>query len=226
MTVGSQIIALGGGGFSMEPRNLALDRYVLEQARGSTPRVLFVPTASGDADGYIARFYTAFTGLPCRPQHLPLFRTRGVLRDIVLAHDVVYVGGGNTKSMLAIWREWELPAIFREAWAAGVVLAGLSAGAICWFEEGVTDSIPGALAPLSGLGLLAGSCCPHYDGESQRRPGFARLLQEGRVRAGLALDDGAAAHFVDGVLHRVVSSRAKATAYRVERAPNGAGVTE
>jgi peptidase E len=131
-----QIIALGGGGFSMEPKNLTLDRYVLVQARTPEPAIAFVPTASGDAESYIVHFYTAFSQLPCRPSHLPLFRRTPDLRAYLLTQDVIYVGGGNTKSMLAVWRDWELPALLREAWASGIILAGISAGAICWFEQG------------------------------------------------------------------------------------------
>src|SRR5262245_48042145 len=118
----------------MEPKNLPLDQYVLAQARTSVPSIAFVPTASGDADASIVRFYTAFAGLACRPSHLALFRRTPDLRAYLLAQDVIYVGGGNTKSMLAVWRDWELPELLREAWASGIVLAGTSAGAICWFE--------------------------------------------------------------------------------------------
>ena len=200
----------------MEPENLTLDRYVLAQARRPEPTVTFVPTASGDADSYIVRFYTAFAGLPCRPSHLPLFRRTPDLRTYVLTQDVIYVGGGNTKSMLAVWRDWDLPALLREAWVSGIVLAGISAGAICWFEQGVTDSVAGALRPLQCLGFLPGSCCPHYDGEAARRPTFHQLLYTGEITPGFAIDDGAAMHFVDTDVHRVVASRRGATAYRVQ----------
>lgn len=211
-----QIIALGGGGFSMEPDNLTLDRYVLAQARTAEPAVAFVPTASGDADPYIVEFYKAFTGLHCRPSHLSFFRRTPDLRAYLLAQDVIYVGGGNTKSMLAIWREWGLPDLLQEAWAAGIVLAGVSAGAICWFEQGVTDSFADRLRPLSCLGFLPGSCCPHYDGEAERRPTYHQLLQTGEIAAGFAIDDGAAIHFVNREVRGVVASRPGATAYRVQ----------
>jgi peptidase E len=216
-----QIIALGGGGFSMEPENLALDEYVLRQARAPRPAVAFVPTASGDAESYIASFYRAFSGLPCRPSYLSLFSRTPDLREYLLAQDVIYVGGGNTKSLLGVWREWGLPEVLREAWAAGVVLAGVSAGAVCWFEQGLSDAYAEALRPLRSLGFLAGSCCPHYDGEAERRPTYHELLKTGEVLPGLAIDDGAAVHFVGDEIHRVVASRPGATAYRV-RAENGA----
>jgi dipeptidase E len=210
-----QIIALGGGGFSMEPENLALDRYILTQARVSEPAVAFVPTASGESDNYIVRFYTAYLGLPCRPSHLAFFRRTPDLRSYLLAQDVIYVGGGNTKSMLAVWREWGVPELLREAWESGIVLAGISAGAICWFEQGVTDSFADQLRVIDCLGFLPGSCCPHYSGEADRRPAFHRLLRHGEIAPGLAIDDGAGIHFTDHQVYRVVASRRGATAYRV-----------
>lgn len=210
------IIALGGGGFSMEPHNLTLDRYVLAQARSAEPAVAFIPTATGDADSYVVSFYTAFTTLRCRPSHLSFFSRTPDLRAYLLAQDVIYVGGGNTKSMLAVWRDWGLPEILREAWTAGIVLAGVSAGAICWFEQGITDSFADKLRPLPCLGFLAGSCCPHYDGEAERRPTYHQLLQTGAISAGFAIDDGAALHFVDNNVRGVVASRPGVTAYRVQ----------
>lgn len=215
MSVPRQIIALGGGGFSMEPDNLTLDRYVLAQAHVENPAVAFIPTASGDSEGYILRFYAAFSGLGCRPSHLQLFSRTPDLRAYLLSQDVVYVGGGNTKSMLGVWREWGLPEILREACEAGVILAGLSAGAICWFEQGLTDSFAGDLRPLQALGFLPGSCVPHYNGEASRRPTYHRLLKSGEMRPGLAIDDSAAVHFVNGGVHRVVTSRQGVTAYQV-----------
>jgi peptidase E len=216
-----RIVAMGGGGFSMEPENPALDRHVLALTGVPRPKVAFVPTASGDADGYVTRFYDAFKPLDCEPSHLGLFRrTIGDLREFVLAQDVVYVGGGNTLNMLSLWRLHGLDAVFREAWERGVVLAGLSAGALCWFEEGVTDSL-GPLAPIPALGLLPGSLCVHYDGEADRRPTFHALLAEGKLGAGYAADDGAALCFEGTALREVVTSRPAARAYRVELGPEG-----
>jgi dipeptidase E len=220
-----RLVAIGGGGFSMEPANPLLDEFVLSLARSSPPRVCFLPTASGDAEGYVARFYRAFSALDCRPTDLQLFnRTIDELEPFVLAQDVVYVGGGNTASMLAVWRAHRLDGLLARAWAAGVVLCGVSAGMNCWFAQSVTDSFgTGKLAPLSdGLGLLPGSCCPHYDGEEQRRPAFHRLIGSGELSGGWAADDGAALVFFGTSLHEVVSSRASAAAYRVEKADAGA----
>src|SRR5262245_43734347 len=124
----------------MEPENLALDGYVLAPARVPQPAVAFLPSAGGDSANYVVRFYVAYQWLSCRPSHLSLFRRTPDVRSYLLAQDVIYVGGGNTKSMLAVWRDWALPEVLREAWESGIVLAGISAGAICWFEQGVTDS--------------------------------------------------------------------------------------
>jgi peptidase E len=221
------IVALGGGGFSMEPDNPLLDDYVLTLARSPRPRVCFVPTASGDSESYCLRFYEAFAPRNCLPTHLPLFKRRNAdLRALVLSQDVIYVGGGNTANLLAIWRMHGLDAILGDALAQSVVLCGISAGSLCWFEGGTTDSFGPALAPLrDGLGFLPGSNSPHYDGEAQRRPTYHRLVADGSLPPGYAADDGCALHFVDGRLHRCVSSRANAGAYRVERRGNAAEET-
>ena len=200
----------------MEPGNPRLDRFVLSLAGKDEPRVLFLSPA-GD-DGYALRFYEGFAGFACRPGHLNLFRqSTADLRGLVLEQDVIYVGGGNTRSMLALWREWGLPEILREAHEGGAVLAGLSAGAICWFEWGLTDSVPGTLVPLACTGLLGGSCAPHYDGESERRPSYQRLVAAGELPGGYGIDDSAALHFVSGELVEAVCSVPGRSAWRVER---------
>ncbi len=216
-TAKRHIIAIGGGGFSQETKNPAMELYILKHARRPNPSVCFVPAASGDAATYIAKFYATFAKHRCRPTHLPLFDRTPELGDLLMAQDVIYVGGGNTKSMLAVWSDWELPKLLRQAWNAGTVLAGISAGAICWFEQGVTDSWADRLAPLRCLGWLPGACCPHYDGEPERRPAVRDLVMKGRLSETLALDDGTAAHFVGRRLSQLVSSRATAGSYRVRR---------
>jgi peptidase E len=221
-----QIVAMGGGGFSMEETPL-LDDYVLRLTGQDRPRVCFVPTAAGDADNYLARFYRSFNADRCRASDLALFtRTIQDLRAFLLTQDVIYVGGGNTANMLAVWRVHGVDAILRGAWEAGIVLCGLSAGGLCWFEGGVTDSFGPPLAPLrDGLGFLTGSFCPHYDGEAQRRPTYQRLVAEGQIAAGYAADDGVGLHFVGADLAAVVSSRPNARAYRVERGGDAAEET-
>ncbi|RNA66602.1 peptidase E [Alteribacter keqinensis] len=209
-----QIIAMGGGGFSMEPNNPLLDNYILKQALSDKPKVCFVPTASGDAEGYIERFYKSFMKLNCEPSHLSLFKPPAEdLKAFILDKDIVYVGGGNTKNLLALWKEWGLEQILHEAWEKGVILVGLSAGSICWFEEGVTDSFGSKLAPLKCLGFLKGSNCPHYDGEAERQPAYRHFVDSEQIKGGYATDDGVALHFIGKDLHRVVSSRRNARAY-------------
>lgn len=211
------IIAMGGGGFSMEPDNLALDRYVLAQTHATRPKVCFIPTASGDSETYTLNFYKAFSTLPCQPTYLSLFNLPTAdLGGFLLEQDVIYVGGGNTRSMLALWREWGLDAILRQAYDAGIVLAGVSAGANCWFEQCSTDSVPGELRVLDCLGFVHGSFCPHYDGEANRRPSLHRLLTTQQIMSGYAADDGAAVHVVNGQLQRAISSRPTAQVYRVQ----------
>jgi peptidase E len=213
-----QIVAIGGGGLSIEPDNLQLEQYILKLANKEKPKICFVPTASGDAQSYIDRFDTSFAQLPCTPSHLLLFRLQTAdLRSFILEQDIIYVGGGNTKNLLALWKEWGLDGIIREAWERGIILAGWSAGSICWFEEGVTDSIPGELTVLPCLGFLKGSNCPHYDGEPERKPSYHRLLSEGLISEGYAADDGVALHFLGTRLERILSSRPYAKAYRLEK---------
>ena len=208
---------MGGGGFSMEPENPLLDDWILALSGRGRPSVCFLPTASGDAEGYIENFYAAFTPRDCTATHLSLFRrTVSDLRAFVLAQDLLYVGGGNTANMMAIWRVHGLDSVLREAWEAGVILAGLSAGSLCWFSSGVTDSFGEGLAPLrDGLGLLPSSHCPHYDGEALRRPRYQELIRAGVLPSGLAADDGVALRFAGTELAEVVSSRPSARGWRV-----------
>ena len=211
-----QIIALGGGGFSMEPDNPLLDLYILKQAKKTKPQICFIPTASGDSDNYISRYYNFFNQQNCNPSHLSLFEppTRD-LESFILEKDIVYVGGGNTKNLLALWKEWGLDDILRKAWNQGVILAGLSAGSICWFEEGVTDSFGDGLEPIKCLGFLKGSNCPHYDGEIERKPAYHKLIESKKIQSGVATDDGVAIHYKEQGISKIVSSRPNAKAYRV-----------
>jgi len=214
-----QIIAMGGGGFSMEPDNPLLDDFILSRARAARPRVCFLPTASGDAAPYVVSFYRAFARRECIATDLTLFGARHPadtrsLEQFVLEQDILYVGGGNTANLLALWRVHGLDRLLRTAWQNGTILCGLSAGMICWFACGVTDSF-GALAPLhDGLALLPFSACPHYDGEVERRPRYQELVAGG-LMPGYAADDGAALCFTGQTLTEVVTSRPNAACYHV-----------
>jgi peptidase E len=219
MAVTRHIVAMGGGGFSEEPDNPLLDDYVLALVGKDRPKICFLPTASGDAEGYIERFREAFPKERARASVFTLFTNPrvGDFRDFLLDQDVIYVGGGSTVNMLAVWAIHGIDRILREAWEGGVVLAGLSAGMNCWFQSSVTDSMGGAATALkAGLEFLEGSACPHYDSELERRPAFHELVGEGELPPGIAADDGAAFHFVGTEIEEIVSSRPTAYGYRVE----------
>ena len=137
------------------------------------------------------------------------------MREFVLDKDIFYVGGGNTRNLMVLWKEWSLDQYLLEAWNNGAIMAGLSAGSICWFEKGLTDSVTGKLLPLDCLGFLPNSNCPHFDSEPQRRPEYHKAILNGSMMKGIACDDGVAAHFVDGELECCVSSLPNAKAYYV-----------
>jgi dipeptidase E len=212
------IFAMGGGGFTMEPTNPLLDDYVLTLARAKEPRILFLPTASGDTTTQINAFYARFGGRACLPRYVSLFRLGDLerpLEEIVLEQDIVYVGGGSMRNLLAIWRAHRLDEILIDAWRHGTVLAGISAGAMCWFEGGVTCS-SGTPEPMAGLGLLEGSLTVHADGEPERLPVWLSSLRSGELPGGWAADDGVGLLFRGDTLERVVSSRPGAGAQRVD----------
>ncbi|MEZ5041713.1 MAG: peptidase E [Saprospiraceae bacterium] len=214
-----QIIALGGGGFSMEPDNPLLDDYILKQTGKTKPKVCFIGTASGDAEGYILRFYEAFQKKDCTPSHLSLFQGHtDQIEAFILAQDLLYVGGGNTRNLIVLWKEWGLDRMIRKAYESGTVLAGISAGSICWFEQGLTDSIPNQLNTLNCLGFLKGSNCPHFDGEPARQSSYKSKILAGEMLGGIACDDSVGLHFVDETLMTIISSRPDAAAYRITEA--------
>ncbi len=220
MTHPRQIVAFGGGGFSMEAGNPLLDDHVLGLAAatgGARPKVCFLPTASGDADHYVVRFYRHFAASRCEPSHVSLFRRdcgTDDLRGHLLDQDLVYVGGGSVTCLMGVLRAHRLDEALRAAWEAGVVLCGLSAGSLCWFKEAMTG-YHGHSRPIEGLGLIPASNAVHYDKEQARRPAYHDAIAGG-MPGGYAVDDGAALHFVGESLARVVSSRPVAKAYRVD----------
>ncbi len=212
------ILAMGGGGFTMEPDNPLLDDFVLSLAGCEEPRILFLPTASGEASAPINAFRGRFAGRPCVPEHLSLFRLRESsrsLRQVVLEQDIVYVGGGSMRNLLALWHAHGLDRLLVEAWRGGIVLAGLSAGAMCWFDAGITRS-SGPPEALPGLGLLEGSLSVHADGEPERLPVWLARVRDGSIPGGWALDDGVGLLFRGLGLDRVVSSRPGAGAERAD----------
>ena len=210
-----QIIAMGGSGFSMESTH-TLDQYILETS-AKKPRICFLGTASGDSESYIVRFYKRFSQTDCYPTHLELFRREVKdLNKFLESQDIIYVGGGNTANMLTIWKLHGVDIALKNALHKGTILAGLSAGSICWFDEGITDSFGKSLEPYKGLGFISGSHSPHYDSEVNRRPIYHELIRNHSITAGIAADDGVALHYINGDFHKAVSSRPEAFAYRVE----------
>jgi peptidase E len=214
------ILAMGGGGFTMEPTNPLLDDFILSlvPAHIKAPRILFLPTASGDPNAQINAFQARFAGRACVPEHLSLFHLREErrsLKDTMLGQDIIYAGGGSMRNLLAIWRAHGLDELLIEAWRRGTVLAGLSAGAMCWFEGGITRAI-GEPEPLAGLGLLKGSLTVHADGEPERLPAWLAAVRSGVLPGGWAVDDGVGLLFRGEQLVRVVSSRPGAGAQRVD----------
>jgi len=221
------IIAMGGGGFSMEPDNPRLDRYIINQSEQLRPKICFLPTASGDSEEYIQKFYTFFQEEDCEPTHLSLLKPEVADKEtFLLSQDIIYVGGGNTRNLMALWKEWELDRILEKAWKNGTILAGISAGSICWFDEGPTDSVPGEVTKVKGLGFLHGSTCPHYDNPEESGEMYRHYVANEELSAGYAMDDGAAIHFVGTDIHKAISSRPEAKAYHVSKGENGQDVNE
>ena len=210
-----QIIAIGGGGFGRNPKNLDIESYILDNARVSMPKICFIPTATGEDKSYTVNFYGAFSKLHCNPSHLEFFSRTPDLNSLILDQDIIFVGGGNTKSMLAVWNEWGLPNLLRQAYINGAVLAGVSAGAICWFNKGVTDSWANSLKIMTCLGFVDGNCCPHYDEEKERRPAVHEFLKNGSLEHCYAIEGGCAIHCVDGEIQTAVSFVPNKKAYSV-----------
>lgn len=201
-----------------------LVKYAMELSGQKRPKLCVLNTANGDDQSAYLRFYDRLAETPARVRHLALFPMPNVPdpEDFLLSQDIIFVGGGSVANMLAVWRVHGIDEIVRKAWQAGIIMAGSSAGGICWFAGGTTDSFGVRLRPFTdGLAMLAGSFCPHYNSEAERRPLYQRLVAEGSLPGGLACDDGAAAHFIDDTLAEVVCDRPGATAYRVD--PDGSG---
>jgi peptidase E len=221
------ILAIGGigvGGGHGDDLPPLIGHALALAGAGSAPRVCVLNTGVGDDPAAYLRQYARFSRHGARVSHLQLFPMPNVAdpEDQLLSADVIFVGGGSVANLVAVWRVHGVDQYLRRAWESGVVLAGVSAGAICWFDGGTTDSFGPELRPFTaGLGLLRGSYCPHYSGEPTRRPAFQSLVGSEILAAGIACDDGAAAHFVGPDLAEVVADGAGVTGYLVE--PDGSG---
>ena len=218
------VLAIGGG--MLMPREaIPLQvKYAMELSGQERPKLCVINTAVGDDPNAYLRFYDRLAETPARVRHLALFPMPNVSdpEDFLMSQDAIFVGGGSVANMVAVWRVHGLDRVMRQAWERGIVLAGVSAGALCWFEGGTTDSFGPALRPFTaGLALLAGSYCPHYSSEPGRRPLYESLVAAGSLPGGIACDDGTAAHFADDTLAEIVADRPGAFGYRVEH--DGAG---
>ena len=211
-----QIIAIGGGGFGRSPGEGVIEKYILDQSDKEKPRICFIPTATGDNEAYKVNYYSTFSKLNCSPVHLDFFKRTPDLEELIKHQDIIFVGGGNTKSMLAVWKDWGLDLILKEAYERGVIMCGVSAGAICWFEEGVTDSWSEELKVMDCLGFVKGACCPHYDEEPQRRPSLSKFLTEGVIQSCHAMDGGCALHIENEQEYKAVVFAKDKNAYFVD----------
>ena len=204
MSEKGHIIAIGGGGFGRNPNHRKIEKYILELTGKEKPNVVFFPTASAENQDYIIKFYKCFTKMNCEPSHVTFFQRTPRLDSIINKADVIYVGGGNTKSMLAVWQEWKLDKLLLKAYNNGKILCGVSAGAICWFEQGITDSWASNLNVMDCLGFLPEMACPHYQEEKDRKPDVHKMLKQGKCGSGWAIDGGAAIHFKNGKYYKSI----------------------
>ena len=194
-----QIVAIGGGGFGRSIGDLKIERYIKKISSKENPQICFIPTATGDDSNYIDKFYDAFNFLDCKTSHIDFFKRTIDLEKHVMNQDIIFVGGGNTKSMLAVWREWGLDKILLKAYKQGIIMSGVSAGAICWFEKGITDSWKDHQAILPCLGFVNGVCCPHYDEEPERIPFVKEILEDKRISECMAIEGFCALHLIDDI---------------------------
>jgi aminopeptidase N len=189
-----QIIAIGGGGFGRNPGDGVIEQYILDQTGKEKPNICFIPTATGDNEAYKVNYYSTFSKLDCNPIHLDFFKRTPDLEQLIPQQDAIFVGGGNTKSMLAVWKDWNLDKLLKEAYEKGVVMSGVSAGANCWFERAVVDSWEEDLRVIDCMGFIKGICCPHYDEEPQRRPAVKTFLENGIIDSCYSVEGNCALH--------------------------------
>ena len=215
-----QVIAIGGGGFGRTQESNLIEQYILDQTTKENPNICFIPTATGDLDSYIVNFYTVFSKLKCHPTHISFFKRTINLEEHILKQDAIFVGGGNTKSMLAVWKEWDLDKILKRAYEQGLVMSGVSAGAICWFENGLTDSWASELKMMKCMNFIPGNCAPHYNEEPTRRQATKKLLQNKSIDFMYAIEGGAALHFINEEPKSTIRFNKNKHAYKVTMEEN------
>ena len=211
------IIAIGGGGFGRNPGEGVIEEYILKQTRKKKPNICFIPTATGDNDAYKVNYYETFSKLACNPTHLDFFKRTPDLKKLISNQDAIFVGGGNTKSMLAVWREWQLDKLLKKAYRAGTIMSGVSAGAICWFQNGITDSWSSNLKVIPCMKLIKGCCCPHYDEEPERRPSLSNFISNDKISDCYAIDGGCALHLINDQVFKAVSFKDSKNSFLVKK---------
>ena len=188
------IVAIGGGGFGRSLGSLEIEKYIISLVHKQKPNICLIPTASGDNDLYKLNFYRAFSELDCKTSHIDFFSRTEDLDKKVLNQDIIFVGGGNTKSMLAVWKEWNLDKTLKQAYENGIIMSGVSAGAICWFEKGITDSFADKLEIIDCLGMVKGIACPHFDEEKEREPYVNKLILQELIKSCICIEGNCALH--------------------------------
>ncbi len=212
-----QILAIGGGGFARDSSNYLIEKYLLSLSSKPLPEICFIPTATGDNDSYIVRFYSTFLNLNCIPSHIDLFKRTLDFESHINSQDIIFVGGGNTKSMLGVWKEWGIDKVLFDAYMNGVIMSGVSAGAICWFTNGITDSWNDELKVLPCLDFVNANCCPHYDEEASRKPYVEKLINEHKLDNCISIEGGCALHVVNGESFKSISFKNNKKSYDVYR---------
>ena len=200
--INKNIVAIGGGGFGRSLGELKIEKYIISIVKKERPKICFIPTASGDSDLYKLSFYRAFSRLNCITSHIDFFSRTEDLEKKVLSQDIIYVGGGNTKSMLAVWKEWNLHNILKIAYEKGILMSGVSAGAICWFDKGITDSFSNKLEIIDCLGIVNGNACPHFDEEKEREPFVMEIIKNNRINSCICIEGNCALHIKNGLIQK------------------------
>ena len=214
MSIEKNIVAIGGGGFGRTIKDLRIEKYILNLSEKEKPNICFIPTATGDNDSYKVNFYDVFTKFSCNPTHIDFFKRTIDLSSHIKEQDIIFVGGGNTKSMLAVWKDWGLDVLLRDSYENGTVMSGVSAGAICWFEKGITDSWAHDLAVMDCLGFVNGICCPHYDEEPARKPFVEKSLKDNLIDHCFSIEGNCALHLIDNIPYRAINFGKYKNAYK------------
>ena len=197
--INKNIVAIGGGGFGRSLGELKIEKYITSLVKKDRPKICFIPTASGDNVLYKLNVYRAVSKLNCITSHIDFFSRTENLEQKVLSQDIIFVGGGNTKSMLAVWKEWNLDNILKVGYEKGIIMSGVSAGAICWFEKGITDSFADKLEIIDCLGIVKGIACPHYDEEKEREPFVKEIIKKNKINSCICIEGNCALHIKNDV---------------------------